>query len=122
MSFSIAGRHCEGWLSQHGATQASPFHAAPPLRDGGAEGEAQERAGGQHGATQASPFHAAPPPPLRGALQKNLPMREWPHTLPGGPVSEEMRSLLLQHARSSRDGSHFLQPVFVYMTTCNQQD
>jgi len=69
------------------------------------------------------PRRPAPAPTrLARALRKTLSLRERPYTLPGGPVSEEMRSLLLQPARSSRDGSHFLQPVFVYMTTCNQQD
>ncbi len=45
--------------------------------------------------------------------------------LPGdadlSPETKELLSSLLHHARSSRDGSRFLQPVFVYVTTCHQQ-
>src|SRR5216684_655064 len=84
--------------------------ASVPLRGGCAGGRGAGTGGwpARGDASVPLPRRPAPAPTrLARALQKTLSLRERPHTLPGGPVSEEMFSLLLQHARLSGYGSHF---------------
>src|SRR5437016_2715481 len=60
--------------------------------------------GSAFGATAHCAFMALPRY-TRNTRSREGEAEEWLQTLPGGPLSEELLSSLLQHARSSRDGS-----------------